>query len=228
MKDITRIKVIISIVKAGLENNIVDIYNKYQIPFQLFINAKGTASPSMLDYFGIEETKRSIILSIIPEYLEKDILYRMCKDLKMEEPGYGITITIPIASSSKYLSDNFKGEYIKEVKSMENNEKYYLIFTIIQEGYYEDIVNAAKKVGARGGTLINARGLGYKEAVQFLGFKLEPERDLVLIVADEKIKNKLMEEIVKKAGITTPGKGLCFAIEIDQAIGLDNIVEFKK
>ncbi|MDD4734354.1 MAG: P-II family nitrogen regulator, partial [Bacilli bacterium] len=85
-----------------------------------------------------------------------------------------------------------------------------------------------KKVGARGGTLINARGLGYKEAVQFLGFKLEPERELVLIVADEKIKNKLMEEIVKKVGIATPGKGLCFAIEIDQAIGLDNIVEFKK
>ncbi len=228
MENVTRIKALISIVKEGLETDIVNLYNENKIPFQVFINAKGTASPSLLDYFGIEETKRSIILSIIPEYLENDILYKLYDDLRMKDPGYGIAFTIPISSSSKYLSDSFDKEYVKEVNSVKNSEKYHLIFTIIQEGYFDEVVSAAKRAGARGGTLINGRGLGYKEAVKFLGFQLEPERDIVLIVAEEEIKNKLMDAIVKKVGIMTPGKGICFSLPIDNAIGLDNIVEFNK
>src|SRR5574344_870254 len=163
-------------------------------------------------------------MSIISEELEVPVLYDLNEQIKMNDPGSGIAFTIPISSSTKYLNEQFENPKKGSVKKMKNEKKYHLIYTIVQDGYFEEVINAAKKVGAKGGTLIKGRGLGYKDAVKFLGFQLEPERDIVLIVVEEELKNKLMETIVKKVGITTPGKGICFSLPIDNAIGLDGMV----
>ena len=82
-------------------------------------------------------------------------------------------------------------------------------------------MNAAKKAGASGGTLIRGRSLYQKKSKrQFLGFSIEPEKDVVLIVADNKIKNDIMNAIVKETGLKTKGGGIIFSLPISEAIGL--------
>jgi len=103
-----------------------------------------------------------------------------------------------------------------------NEKKYHLIITIVLEGHLEQVMAAAKRVGAQGGTVIRGRGLGNKEAEKLLGFTIEPGRELVLNVVDESIKNKVMEEITKDVGIKTPGKGIVLSLPVDNAIGIDN------
>ena len=59
-----------------------------------------------------------------------------------------------------------------------------------------------------------------KSKRQFLGFSIEPEKDVVLIVADNKIKNDIMNAIVKETGLKTKGGGIIFSLPISEAIGL--------
>lgn len=213
------IKLLFAILDDGNDKKIKSILNKNDISISCVTHGIGTASPSVLDYFGLVETRKSVYLSIIPDYLESKILNEINKGFNIEHPGTGIAFTIPISSSNKYLSMYFEKNLEKEKIVMNNNEKYHLIITIVLEGHLEQVMNAAKKAGATGGTVIRGRGLGNKEAVKFLGFELEPGRELVLNIVEEKIKNKVMEEITKQVGIKTEGKGVCIALPVDSAIG---------
>lgn len=215
------IKLLFAILNDDKDKQMKLILNKNNISVQCVTHGVGTASPSVLDYFGLTETKKSIYFSIIPDYLNEKILNKINKEFNIESPGTGIAFTVPISSSNKYLSTIFdKNKKIEEKNAMDNIDKYHLIVTIVLEGHLEQVMNAAKRAGATGGTVIRGRGLGNKEAVKFLGLELEPERDVVLNIVDEKIKKEVMEEITKAVGIKTKGKGICISLPIDAAIGI--------
>lgn len=210
------------IVDEGLDKKVNLLLNRYGIKVKTVSGATGTASPSVLDYFGLAETKKNVYFAIIPDYLESKILTKVKSSFKLDKEGTGIAFTVPISSSNKYLSDVFKKSDIKENDGdmKEDNNKYHLVITIVMEGYLEQVMAAAKKAGATGGTVIKARGLANVMPTKILGFNIEPERELVLNIVNEESKNRVMEEISKEVGIKTPGKGICIALPISSAIGL--------
>lgn len=215
----TNLKLLVIITEEGHQKKITKIFDK--IDLKMSIQATGTASSSLLNYFGLAETKKNIFIAVIPDYLEKELLNKVNENLNIENPGTGIVFTISLTSANKFLIDSYENKTIKEQVSM-NEKKYHLIITIVLEGHLEQVMAAAKRVGAQGGTVIRGRGLGNKEAVKLFGFEIEPGRDLVLNVVEESIKNKVMEEITKDVGIKTPCKGICLSLPVDNAIGIDN------
>ena len=210
------------ILDEGYDKKVNLLLNRFGIKVKTVSNANGTASPSLLDYFGLAETRKDVYLAIIPEYLERKLLDRLKTIFKLDKEGTGIAFTIPISSSNKFLSDAFYksdvGENDEEMKEEKNN--YHLIITIVMEGYLEQVMAAAKRAGGNGGTVIKGRGLANVMPTKILGFNIEPERELVLNIVDEEKKNKVMEEISKEVGIKTPGKGICIALPISDSEGL--------
>lgn len=214
---------LVLIYSEGNDKKINSILNKFGVKVKTVTNASGTASASVLDYFGLAETKKDVYLAIIPDYLEHNILSKLKNAFKFEEIGTGITFTIPISSSNKFLVDSFKKSDVEEkIKDMkEDNNKYHLIITIVLEGYLEQAMAAAKKAGATGGTVIKGRGLANLVPAKVLGFNIEPEREVILNVVEDESKQKVMEEITSAVGIKTGGKGVCIALPISDAIGLN-------
>ena len=214
---------LVLIYSEGNDKKINSILNKFGVKVKTVTNASGTASASVLDYFGLAETRKDVYLAIIPDYLEHNILCKLKNAFKFEEIGTGITFTIPISSSNKFLMDSFKKSDVEEkVKDMkEDNNKYHLIITIVLEGYLEQAMAAAKKAGATGGTVIKGRGLANLVPAKVLGFNIETEREVILNVVEDESKQKVMEEITSAVGIKTGGKGVCIALPISDAIGLN-------
>lgn len=214
---------LVLIYSEGNDKKINSILNKFGVKVKTVTNASGTASASVLDYFGLAETRKDVYLAIIPDYLEHNILSKLKNTFKFEEIGTGITFTIPISSSNKFLMDSFKKsdeeEKVKDMK--EDNNKYHLIITIVLEGYLEQAMAAAKKAGATGGTVIKGRGLANLVPAKVLGFNIETEREVILNVVEDESKQKVMEEITSAVGIKTGGKGVCIALPISDAIGLN-------
>lgn len=203
------------------EKIIKPLYNKYEMPFNLATYGEGTASSSILKYFGLEEVKKYIYFSLINSHEKKKLLKSIEKNLKLDEPGNGICFTIPLSSSTKYIKDKFTMEDKMEKKDIDEKKEYHLIVTIITEGFSEEVMNAAKKAGAGGGTLIRGRSLyQQKDKKEFLGFSIEPEKDVVLIVVDKNKKNDVMNSIIEETGLKTKGGGMTFSLPISDAIGL--------
>lgn len=221
------ILLLVMILDEGYDKKVNLLLNRYGIKVKTVSSANGTASPSVLDYFGLAETKKDVYLGIIPDYLETKILEKLKSVFKLEKEGTGITFTIPISSSNKYLSETFNKSNVGENDEImkENKNKYHLVITIVSEGYLEQVMAAAKRAGCGGGTVIKGRGLGNVIPTKILGFNIEPEKDIVLNIVLEKDKNKVMEEISKEVGIKTPGKGVCIALPVSSAEGLSNYDE---
>lgn len=210
------------ILDEGYNKKVNGILNKFGIKVKTVSYANGTASPSVLDYFGLVETKKEVFIAIIPEYLKDKILQKVRNDFNLDKEGTGVAFTVKITSSNKFLSDSFTKSDVGGSEESMKEEKidYHLVITIVMEGYLEQVMAAAKRAGCTGGTVIKGRGLGNVIPTKILGFNIETERDVVLNVVQDKDKNKVMEEISKEVGIKTPGKGVCISLPVDSAVGL--------
>ena len=229
MDEIVKTKLFVTIVDKEREERIIKLFKRYNINYSFSINAMGTASNSLLSYFGLDDVKKKVLLSIVPEIIESKIMYLLHNKLEIYKPGNGICFSLKITSASRYLSTMYsKYSMTKEEYSMENDKEYELIILIVSEGYASTAMDAAKRVGANGGTLINGIGLGSEEATKFLGITIEPEKDVVLILVDKSEKHKVMEEITKEVGLSHEGRGICFSMPVDNVVGLTENVNFIK
>ena len=96
------------------------------------------------------------------------------------------------------------------------------IFCIVNSGYSDVVMEAAKKLGASGGTVINARGTAPKDAESIFGITIEPEKEIVMILVPSSIKANVLHSLYKEAGLDTPGQGIAFALPVDGVVGLSN------
>lgn len=108
---------------------------------------------------------------------------------------------------------------------MKQAYEYEVIFCIVNSGYGEAVMDAAKTVGARGGTIINARGTASLDAEKIFGITVQPEKEIVMIVVPAKIKDDVLHALYKDVGLQTAGQGIAFSMPVDGAVGLTPIEE---
>ena len=99
-------------------------------------------------------------------------------------------------------------------------DEFEVIFCIINKGYSLTVMDAAKSVGAKGGTLLNAKGTGNKENEEFFGITIQPEKEIVVILVNKNIRDAVLHEIYDKAGLETKGQGIAFALPVNAVAGL--------
>lgn len=99
-------------------------------------------------------------------------------------------------------------------------EKHEIIIVICNEGFSEVVMNAARESGARGGTIAHARGTGTKEMEKKYGIVITPQKEMIYILVNTKIRDLVMSSINKVAGIETNGQGIVFSLPVSDVSGL--------
>lgn len=102
----------------------------------------------------------------------------------------------------------------------ENKVPYSLICTIVNRGFSDDVMDAARDAGARGGTVMYAHGAGMHESDSFFGISIHPEKELVLILSDEEHRKEIMKAIVDSIGLTSEGAGITFSLPVTNIGGI--------
>ena len=102
------------------------------------------------------------------------------------------------------------------------------IFCIVNDGYSEAVMDAAKKYGARGGTVINARGTAGKEAEKFFGITVQPEKEIVMILVSAEYKENILKALYEEVGLDTSGQGIAFSLPVDSVVGISTGNEEQK
>lgn len=98
--------------------------------------------------------------------------------------------------------------------------KYEMIFCIVNSGFSEQVMDAARQAGATGGTVIRGRGTANGEAEEFFHIKIQPEKEIVMILASDDIKDGVLHALYKNVGLDSPGQGIAFAMPVDKTVGL--------
>lgn len=100
--------------------------------------------------------------------------------------------------------------------------RFKLIITICPADRQQEIVDAAKKAGATGATLLSARGTGVKEAKTFFGLTLDKPQEAILMLVEGGICDTIMQTIYDAGEMRHPGNGISFAVDVDAVRGLES------
>ncbi|MBE6607577.1 MAG: P-II family nitrogen regulator [Ruminococcaceae bacterium] len=100
--------------------------------------------------------------------------------------------------------------------------EHEVIFCIVNAGFSDAVMDAAKEFGARGGTVIHARGTANSEAEKMFGITIQPEKEIVMILVPSDIKNDILHALYRAVGLKTPGQGIAFAMPVTDVVGLSD------
>ena len=95
------------------------------------------------------------------------------------------------------------------------NNSFDLIITVVNRGFADKVMDVARSAGAKGGTVLQGRGTAAPDAEQLLGIVIQPEKEVVLIVAAHDIKNDIMNAIMTNVGLADPGQGIVFTMPVN-------------
>ena len=98
--------------------------------------------------------------------------------------------------------------------------QHEVIICIVNAGFADAVMDAAKEFGARGGTMIHARGTANSEAVKKFEIPVSPEKEMVMILVPTEIKDDILHALYRAVGLKTPGQGIAFSMPVDAVVGL--------
>ena len=107
-------------------------------------------------------------------------------------------------------------------------ENHEVIFAIVNSGFADDVMEVAKEQGARGGTILNARGVAKEEAAAFFGITLHAEKEILMMVVERDIRDKVLNAIYKEMGMAKAAQGIAFSLPVSDVAGLAQKIEPKK
>lgn len=233
-KRLSRLKMLVTIVDRGKGAAAVSLYRAQRLHFDYLCMGLGTASSQILDYFGLAETAKDVVITLVPTPKIKRIIALADERFRFSRPGRGILFTVPLGAVSGQVprvlckDDPAPEEDKKEEETVDKSNQYALIMAVVNNGSRDAVMDAARSAGARGGTVLHARRVGMEDVENLLGFTLQPEKEVVAILAPESQKRTLMSAINQAAGLTTEARGILFSLPVDDLIGLQPSVPEKE
>ncbi len=213
----------ITIAERRHSKKFLAFYEGLGLPISNLTLGVGTARSEILDYFGLDGSEKAVLFHFVTRETWKNVKRQLQLQMRIDIPGTGIAFVIPISSvgGKKTLDYLTSGQnFVKGEETALKDTKYELLVVISNQGYVDQIMDAARKEHSAGGTLIHARGTGGAQAEKFLGVTLVPEKDMVFIVARKDTKNAIMKSIMAEAGVGTPAGAIVFSLPVTDTAGM--------
>ncbi len=227
------IKLMVFIIDWTKVNIIMDIFQKEHVHFHFICKGRGTASSEILNLLGIGSSEKAVVFCLEPDFKVNSLFRKASKKLGLHNHGTGIAFTVPLSGInypiaqvfSEELQTEHKNKNEKENGQMQSNAKFDLILAVVNHGYSDELMSAAREAGATGGTIINARSIAHEGIIKFFGISVQAEREIVTILASRETKAEIMQAISRSYGLQSDAKGIVFSLPVGSITGLDTEAE---
>ncbi|HOE07334.1 MAG TPA: P-II family nitrogen regulator [Treponemataceae bacterium] len=180
---------------------------------------RGTAHNQILQLLGLGDSEKDIVFIVVPLASYPAIEKAIVDKSKLAKPHYGILFSRHVHYFLKN-TDVIFDQQIEEADSMKNTNTHELITIIVNAGFADDAMEAARKAGASGGTILNGRGTGRAEDVSFFGITIVPEKEVLLILVEKGKSPAILEAVKTLESLTGPGTGIAYCTEVSDFVQL--------
>lgn len=216
---------IISIVPHNEGERVTGILKKAGAGGGTILMGRGTAENSFLRVLGIGDTSKDVVFTLTESEKKETLLNALKAEANAFKPHYGISFALDAQRMSRQNTNNQAQNIAKETSMTEKTHK--LITAILNKGFADDAMAAARKAGAGGGTIIHARGTAREEDVSFLGITLVPEKEMLMILVEKEKSDAILESICNLPCLSEPGSGIVYCMDVDSFTGLGHAPESK-
>ena len=221
-------RLLVLITRAEDEKRLEELLDHLPVPILYQCRGKGTAPSEMLDIFGLSGTTRQITVGLVSKSGVADAFQSVRRHLSIHQPGRGIAITIPITGLQSPVLQLLGGQLAAEREAaqggsiaMQEKTAYAVIWASVASGFSDDVVDAARSAGAKGGTVIKGRRRNTEQVEQHLGLFVQEGQEFVMIVAPKEKKAAIMSAICAACGLRTQARGTVLSLPVEDAMGLE-------
>lgn len=227
MADVEITKLLVAIVDRGKSAALVEVYRSFRLPLEYICMGRGTADSRILDYLGLAQTQKDVVLAFAPARRVAEVMRGVDRRFDLSRPGRGVLFSCPLSGVSAQVPQLLNDGTPPQEKEtyVEASQSFDLVVVIVNRGDIDLVMDAARSAGARGGTVVHGRRMGVDDAETRRGFVLEPEKDIVLMVVAHGQKLDVMRAVNKAAGITTPCRGVLFSLPVEEMMGLEAVLD---
>ena len=179
---------------------------------------RGTASNGVLQLLGLGDTSKDIVYIIVQNSL-KAAVYDAILKASEKKSHFGVMFTLDTSDFIRagHLDEKDKSEESERLSSKGeetmSDKNYQMINVIVNKGYAEDAMEAARKAGAGGGTIMGARGTAKEGDAAFFGMKIVPEKEMLMILVPSEKKDDIVAAITALPCFAEAGSGIIFCNE---------------
>ena len=221
-------RMLVLIATPKLVGKAAGLFKEGNVPIQYIFHGQGTATSEVMDMLGLDGVDKNILMAMLPKAFADEMLKKLRKRLHLGMPNTGIAFTLLMSGSSGHLVQLMEGLEPEEKKRLLERKEadmtenaYSLIMAIVNQGFSEEVMNAARPKGASGGTVFHSRRIGNEEAMKFWKISVQEEREVVLILAQKEDKLAIMQEIGRQCGMNSKAQGIVMSLPVDGIEGLD-------
>lgn len=160
---------------------------------------------------GLFDQKEDVIMMLVEKSKKEEIAGAIIRACENEKKNFGQMISI---GSGAFMKGGALTEGGVEMEN-QGKAKNKLITVIVNKGYAEDTMYEARKAGAGGGTIINARGTAREDDEKFFGMHIVPEKEMLMIVVPSEKYEGVMESIRNLKYLSQPGSGIAFVSDVE-------------
>lgn len=180
--------------------------------------AQGTISSRLLLSLGIFSDRRELVRMLMCREQAEHFLELLNGKLQLNKPGHGIAYLTEVLA----CAGTHHGEIaLKETtqKDMED-QMYRKITVIVDRGNAEEVMEAAREAGAKGGTITHGRGSTGRDSQKIFGIEIEEEKEIIHILTPTAITKAVVDAILEKAQLDEPGRGILYVEAVLETRGM--------
>jgi len=102
---------------------------------------------------------------------------------------------------------------------MEENKEYEVIYAVVNNGFADHAMIAARRAGAKGGTILRARGSSNEKMDKRYGLTITPEKEVLMILTSVDIKDAIMDAIYQADMNENNERALIFSMPVASTVG---------
>lgn len=227
------VKWITVIVDRGRGGAAASVFGRLGLNPLLIVRARGTASSALMDCLGLDEPEKDLVIGLAGESQAGELLGALGDSLGFSRPGRGIAFTAPFTGISLAMSrllappkagntpdSPLPSQPSKEELPMSEPIRYELIAAVIAADLTGAVMDAAKRTGCRGGTLIKAREAGAATAKKLFGMTVAREAEILLILVPACHRLPVLSAICDTVFRETGEHAMACSIPVDAVAGL--------
>lgn len=177
------------------------------------------SSSAILQLLGLGDTSADLLLTVVPDEQTANIATAINAYAAGARLRSSLLLAIPVLSFSRAAApavplpqENPAMSDAPAPATPATDLPYRLIVAILNKGYAEDAMAAARHAGATGGTVLSARGTAKPGDAEFFGVPLVPEKDQLLILAPAAQAQSILDAIQALPCFAQKGSGVLFAL----------------
>ena len=188
------------------------------------LTGRGCAASRLLQLLCLADTEKDLVFVLAPAPDMQEIIaaVRSSPEVFRKTTGIGIVLNVnaivrgalstPAPKPETPASGGRpQGEAMHDTAGQKPAGQQ-LIFAIVNAGYADDLMAAARAAGAGGGTILKARGTGTEADASFFGITIVPEKEVLLVLAPDDAAPAIFEAMRTAPCLEEPGSGIIFSV----------------